>query len=382
MVTLKYFIDELLAETPGAVDRYGENLAREVIRRAPANCEVVGVVSQVTQDQEARLADRLHGITDIEVAKLSHKTLAKSWQHGLFTSVFGEGLYHAPSLFAPIRSADSGGAQQTVVTVADTRAWSHPEALAPAEVRWQKAQLKRAWQYADAVVTPTHALAEQVGELYDFRDRIRVIPGAAPLGLRLPDADKLRLEIEMRLNLPSDYILSLGPLDSYRGIERLIRALALPQLADAVLVHAGPDVLDDTTTLDAMCAEAGVARHRVRSLGVLSDAELAVVFHRATVFCLPTSYEGIGLSVMEAFRSGTPVVHTDLPALVEISQGASLQVSLRNPESFEQRLAIALSNVLHDVELQQTLTTAGYDRAPVYSWGYSGDLVWRLHADL
>ncbi|KAB1644748.1 glycosyltransferase family 4 protein [Gulosibacter chungangensis] len=381
MVTLKFFIDELLTETPGAGDRYAENLAREVIRRAPANCEVIGVVSQVSPEQESALFNRLHGITDIETAKLTRKALAKSWQHGLFTGVFGEGLYHAPSLFAPLREADSGGAQQTVVTVSDTRAWTHPEGLSPANIRWQKAQLKRAWQYADAVVTPTHALAEQVGELYDFRDRLRVIPGAAPLGLRVPDSDAMRQEIEMRLNLPSDYILSLGSLEPHRGIDRLIRALALPQLTDAVLVHAGSDIFGETS-IDQLCADAGVARHRVRALGYLTDAELAVAFHRATVFCLPASYEGIGLSVMEAFRSGTPVVHTDLPALEEISQGASLQVSLNNPDTFEQRLAIALSNVMHDVELQQTLTTAGYDRAPVYSWGYSGELVWRLHADL
>lgn len=381
MVTLKFFLDELLAETPGAVDRYAENLAREVIRRTPANCEVVGVVSQILPEQEAKLRDRLHGITDIEVSKLSHKTLAKSWQHGMFTNVFGEGLYHAPSLFAPLRSPDGNGAQQTIVTVTDTRAWTHPEGLTPASIRWQKAQLKRAWQYADAVVTPTHALAEQIGEIYDFRDRLRVVPGAAPLGVRLPENPQMAKEIEMRLNLPSDYILSLGSLEPHRGIDRLIRALALPQLANAILVHAGTDAFGETS-IDSLCEAAGVARHRVRCLGVLTDAELAVVLHRATVFCLPATYEGIGLSVLEAFRSGTPVVHTDLPALIEVSQGASLQVSLENPESFEHRLAIALSNVLHDDELQQTLTTAGYDRAPVYSWGYSGDLVWRLHADL
>lgn len=381
MVTLKFFLDELLAHTPGAVDRYAENLAREVIRRAPANCEVVGVVSQVTPEQEGRLLDRLHGLADIEVAKLNHKTLAKSWQHGLFTNVFGEGLYHAPSLFSPIRSSESSGAQQTVVSVTDTRAWVHPSGLTPTEVRWHKAQLKRAWQYADAVVTPSHALAEQVSELFDFRDRVRVIPGAAPVGVRLPENPQLKQELEMRLNLPNDYILSLGSLEPHRGIDRLIHALALPPLADSVLVHAGPDSYGETT-LDSLCAEAGVARHRVRSLGVLSDAELAIALHRATVLCLPVTYEGIGLAVMEAFHSGTPVVHTDLPALVEVSQGASLHVSLDNPDTFEQRLAIALSNVLHDVELQQTLTTAGYDRAPVYSWSHSGDLVWRLHADL
>ncbi|MGO1544669.1 MAG: glycosyltransferase [Gulosibacter sp.] len=381
MVTLNFFLDELIEPTLNASSRYAENLAREVIRRAPANCEVAGVVSLVDAEQVQQLYDRLNGIVEIQVSKLSHKALAKSWQHGMFTNTFGDGLFHAPSLYAPLRASDGGSDHQTVVTVTDTRAWTHPVGLASADIRWQKAQLKRAWQYADALVTPTHAVAEQIGEIYDFGDRLRVIPGAPALGIRIPQDQQRREELEMRLNLPSDFILTVGSLEPHRGIDHLIRALALPQLANAVLVHVGPEEHCETT-LDSLCAEAGVARHRVRSLGELTDAELAIVLNRATVFCLPALHEGIGLAVLEAFRAGTPVVHTDLPALVEVSQGASLQVSLQNPESFEQRLAIALSNVLHDVELQQTLTTAGYDRAPVYSWSYSADLVWRLHADL
>lgn len=381
MVTLNFFLDQLLGDVPGGIGRYAENLAREVIRRAPAGCEVAGLVSQIPSEEEQRLYDRFPGIAHIETSKLSRKALSKAWQHGFLTGVFGGGLFHAPSLFAPLRDPSSGDAHQTVVTVHDTVPWRHPDTLTPNGVRWHKAQLKRAWQYADAVVTPTHAVAEQVAELYDFGDRLRVIPGAASPDLRVPADEARRAEIEMRLNLPGEFILAVGTLEPRKGLDRLIRALAKPQLAGAVLVHAGPDGWGEVD-LDALCAEAGVERYRVRGLGYLTDEELAVVLDRATVFCMPSLDEGFGLPVLEAFRAGTPVVHTDVPALMEVSQGASLHVSLGDASTFERRLAIALSNVLHDVELQQQLTTAGYDRAPVYSWAYSADLVWRLHADL
>ena len=381
MVTLSFVIDQLTAEVPGGIGRYTENLAREVIRRAPDGCDVEGLTSAISLEQEHDLLDRLPGIAQIRASKLNRTALSKSWQHGLLTNAFGGGLIHAPSLFAPLRDPASGDPAQVVVTVHDAVPWTHPETLTKNGVRWHRAMLKRAHNYAAAIVTPTHAVADQLAERFDFGDRLRVIPGAATPTIALPDDPEAAEAIATRLALPADYILAIGTLEPRKGLDRLIAALARPELEDAVLVHAGPEGWGEVS-LDELCAEAGVDRSRVKNLGYVTDQELAVALDRATVFCMPSIDEGFGLPLIEAFRAGTPTVHTDVPALMEVSQGASLSVKQDDPDTFVERLALAVSNVLRDAELRDTLRVAGHDRSPFYSWAYSADLVWRLHAEI
>ncbi|MEF3322319.1 glycosyltransferase family 1 protein [Gulosibacter sp. GYB002] len=380
MVTLNFIVDQLTAEVPGGIGRYTENLAREVIRRAPHDCDVAGITSFVSDEQRSALLDRLPGLESVRMSRLNRRMLSQAWRRGVFTNSFGGGLFHSPSLLAPLRPLESGDPAQVVVTIHDIVPWTHPETLTPNGVRWHKAMLKRAWQYAAAVVTPTHAVAEQVAELHDFGDRLRVIPGAASPDIQLPD-EAAQHDIAQRFQLPETFILAIGTLEPRKGIDRLIQALAQPRLQDAQLVHVGPEGWGEVD-LSSLCAAAGVDRSRVRNLGYVSDAELAVVLDRATVLCMPSLDEGFGLPILEAFKAGTPVVHTDVPALMEVSQGASLHIGLGDEATFVERLSIALSNVLGDSELRETLTLAGQDRQPIYSWAYSADLVWQLHADL
>jgi glycosyltransferase involved in cell wall biosynthesis len=96
--------------------------------------------------------------------------------------------------------------------------------------------------------------------------------------------------------------------------------------------------------------------------------------------------------VLEAFSLGTPVVHSDAPALLEVSGGAGLAVelgALRNArnvddsgEGYESRLAEAIGRVVYDPGFAAELGTAGRDRAGLFSWRSSAEKVWQLHADL
>lgn len=381
MVTLKFVLDQLLAEVPGGIGRYSENLAREVIRRAPEGVEVTGLVAKASDDELEQLRAKFPTIGDIQSARMSRKALAKAWSHGMFTGTFGGGLIHAPSLFVPLHPPAAGEITQTVVTVHDTVPWTHPETLTPNGVRWHKAQLKRAWQYASAVVTPTHAVADQIQQIHNFGDRVRVVPGAASNDVVMPDDEARLNEIVSRFALPDTFILAVGTLEPRKGLDRLIQALADPALQDAVLVHAGPTGWGDVS-IESLCAQAGVDPARVRSLGFVANDELAVLYDRATVFCMPSLDEGFGLPLLEAFKAATPVVHSNVPALLEVAGDATLAVSLDDASTFVPRLARALANVLSDAELRETLSMSARDRAPLYSWEYSADLVWRIHADL
>ena len=379
MTTLRVIVDQIVAPIPGGIGRYTEELTRELIRAAPMGCSVSGIVSSSPEADYELIEILLPGLDGLFKSALARRELELAWQHG-FTRLPGSGMVHATGLFAPLFKHDrvNNVGEQIAVTIHDIIPWTNPEALSTRRLGWYKAMAKRAYKYADAVVVPTHAVASQLSEIHDFGDRVRVIGGAVSSKLTLPvDADARAA----RLDLPERFILSVGTLQPHKGITPLIQAMAHPQLRGYTLLIAGPE---GSQGLDVagIAAEAGLAADRVRALGYLADADLAVALDRASVFAFPSLAEGFGLPVIEAFNFGTPVVHSDDPAVLEVSAGAGLAVAREPAESYSARLAETIGTVLVDPALAGRMGFAGRDRARTFSWTDSAEKVWQLHADL
>jgi glycosyltransferase involved in cell wall biosynthesis len=380
MTTLRVIVDQVIAPVPGGIGRYAEELTRHLIETAPAGCDVEAVVSAASAAELDRLRTLLPGLVGLQRLPLPRRELSLAWQAGIVGSA-AHGLVHAPSVLAPLvrhdRSTSPG--QQTVVTVHDTVPWTHPETLTPHGVRFHKAMVRRAWKYADAVVVPTHAVANALNEIRRFDDRIRVIGGAPSGRLRIPVNDDLRAE---RLGLPERYVLAVGTLEPRKGLAHLIAGMTHPDAPrDIPLVIAGPDGWGDVD-VHTLAEQAGLAPERVKVLGRVDDADLAVVYDRATVFVFPSLAEGFGLPVIEAMHFGTPVVHSDDEAVREVASDAGVTVAREPLASYPERLAQAVFQVVNDRVLAERLAIAGPDRARMFDWRDSATETWQLHADL
>jgi glycosyltransferase involved in cell wall biosynthesis len=375
MTTLRVIVDEMLASAPGSVGRYTEELTRELIATAPRGCYVEAVVAASTEAEYATIEQRLPGLRALHKSSLARRELRAAWQHG-FTRLPGKGMVHATSLLAPLARHDRlNSGDQIAVTVHDTVAWSHPDSLSPRSVAWHKAMLKRAQRHADAIVVPSHAVAAQLSEIADFGNRVRVIGGAASTTLDVPvDAE----ERAARLTLPDDYVLAIGGLEPRKGIDQLVAAMS--RVHDVQLLVVGPD--PDDVALASAAASAGLDLARVRGLGTLSDGDLAVALDRASVFAYPNLEEGFGMPVLEAFSLGTPVVHSDAPALLELAVDAGVIVERGDDEGYAERFADGINSVLDDPALAERLAYSGSDRAKAFSWRGAAEKVWQLHADL
>ncbi|WP_104199848.1 glycosyltransferase family 1 protein [Cryobacterium sp. Y29] len=380
MITLRVVVDQMVAPVSGGTGRYTEELTRALIATAPAECDVEGIVSSSTPAQYQLIEAALPGLANLHKTSLARRELATAWALGV-TASSGTGLIHAPGLLAPLRRhnrADDG--TQIAVTLHDVLAWTHPSSLTPTTVAWTKGMLKRARKHADAIVVPSHAVARQLTEIMNLGDRVRVIGGAVGRRLVLPAIPMVEERLQA-LALPSQYILTSGSLDPRKAVTALITALGLPGAPDLPLIVLGPDTWGELD-LASVADEAGLAPGRVRALSGLSDSDLAVVIARASVFVYPSLEEGFALPIIEAFHLGTPVVHSDAPALLEAAGDAGVAVERSDPKEYPGRLVEAINRVLGDSVLRNRMSIFGGDRSRAFSWRDSAERVWQLHADL
>lgn len=376
MITLRVIVDEVTAVPNGGMSRYAEELTRQLIATAPRGSNVAGIVSASPEPDYAHLAERLPGLVDLYKSPLARRELAAAWAHG-FTRLPGAGMVHATSLLAPMHRhlPASGRNDQTVVTVHDAIAWTDPELLSSRQASWNRAMTKRAERFADAVVTPTHAVAEVLAENFAFGDRLRVIGGAPSSRLRPMRDDRERRE---RIGLHGDYLLTVAALDPRKGLDVLIEALArVPDIKLAVVGAAQ----GDADGIAELARDRGVDAERVVVLDALDDDDLAAVLQGATAFLQASRAEGFGLALVEALAFGLPVIHSDVPALQEVAADAGMVVSRGEPDEAE-RYAAAIQQVLDDTELRERLALGARDRSRAFSWRDSAEKVWQLHADL
>jgi glycosyltransferase involved in cell wall biosynthesis len=91
---------------------------------------------------------------------------------------------------------------------------------------------------------------------------------------------------------------------------------------------------------------------------------LPSVYRRASVFALPTLYEGFGWVFLEAMSCGVPIVSTKVGSNPEVLINRGLLVPPKNPEAF----AKAVERLLIDKKLRNQLKKNGENFAASLAW--------------
>ncbi len=155
-------------------------------------------------------------------------------------------------------------------------------------------------------------------------------------------------------------ILYVGVLRHYKGVDDLIRALALlPEPARLVIGGDGP-LRPDWERLGDRLGLTG----RIRFLGRVPDDELPALYQAADVFVLPAinRAEAFGTVLVEAMLCGLPCVTTEVgsgTSYVVEDAATGFVVPPRAPEA----LAQALRRLLADPSLRTRFGDAGRERA-------------------
>ncbi len=211
----------------------------------------------------------------------------------------------------------------------------------------------------DVFMTVSHNEADDARRLGLSRDVVALGNGRDPAVYHADAAARARLRAGFGTPEGRPVIVA---------VSRLVRAKGYPELAEAL--RAVPEAelwvvgqrleSDRGDDMLALLAAAGL-EDRLRLLGYRDD--VPAVLAASDIFVLPSYYEGLPMSVIEAMLTGLPVVASDLPGTREqvIPEVTGLLVPPRQAAP----LAAALQRLVHNPRLREAMGTAGRARALV-----------------
>jgi glycosyltransferase involved in cell wall biosynthesis len=151
-------------------------------------------------------------------------------------------------------------------------------------------------------------------------------------------------------------VVTIGRLDTQKGLPVLIRAISLVPEIRLKIVGDGPL----RPELESLVSSMRLGE-RVSFLGIRSN--VADILGAADAYAQSSEWEGFGLAAVEAMSSGLPLIISDVPGLRDVAADAGL----RFPPGNHVELAKHLARLSVDADLQQRLRKMSLARAKNFS---------------
>jgi len=314
----------------------------------------------------------------------------EAWQAAGLDGRFRWRTFKAPSLAWPLlagrrmsRAADVGLA---CTSYAITAPWRIPGAALvwdfvpferslhpPRGSGLERATLRIALRRCGALIAISATTRDELTRRYpSARAKALVAPPAAGniFSPRPREDDEQTLA---GLGVRRPYVLLTGTLEPRKNVPRVIEAFV--GLEEAVragwtLVLAGAPGWETQATFAAVAKQ----RDLVRTLGYVSDEELACLYRDAEVFCYLSLYEGFGMPVLEAMQSGTAVLTSSVSSMPEVGGEA---VRYADPLDIA-AIRNGLRELLVAPELRRRCASAGILRAKAFDWTVTARTVIRV----
>ena len=256
----------------------------------------------------------------------------------------------------------------SVVTVHDLGHRTYPGAHTTTQ-RWYLE-----WSTSYHVRCAAHLIADSEATKADLVRLYGATPGrvtVAYLGVDpalrpIRDRDLLSC-VCSKYGIEGPYLLYVGTLQPRKNLSRLIEAFGTLVREGAIdpdltLVLAGKRGWLSEGIL-AKAGEVGIAG-RVHLTGYVDDRDLAALYSGATLFVMPSLYEGFCLPVLEAMACGTPVACSNTSSLPEVVGDAAVTYDPHDVGD----MATAIGRVLAEEGLRAELVARGHERCTQFTW--------------
>lgn len=192
-------------------------------------------------------------------------------------------------------------------------------------------RLLRVYAGVDLFLTPSRFLGDVLVEAGLPASRVKHLPSFYPAVPQASDAAR------------GDYMLYFGRVSPEKGLDVLLRAMALLETRVPLLI-AGADVDGETARLQALATELGLSQ--IRFLGMQQRAALDGLIEGALFTVVPSRwYDNCPMSVLESFAHGKAVVGANIGGIPEqIVEGCGLLFAPGDAADLAQKLQTLLAD--------------------------------------
>ncbi len=214
-----------------------------------------------------------------------------------------------------------------------------------------------AGRVTDVFLTVSGAEARDARRLRIFASPVTIGNGRDPAIFRPDPAARARVRAEIGTPAGRVVIVAVSRLVRDKGFFEL--ATAMRKVPDAELWVVGDRLSSDRGEDVAGMLDAAGLGQRLRRLGYRHD--VPAILAAADVFTLPSYFEALPMSVIEAMLSGLPVVASDIsgPREQVVHGETGLLVAVRDADA----LAAGLRRLAGDAALRRRMGQAGRQRA-------------------
>lgn len=184
---------------------------------------------------------------------------------------------------------------------------------------------------------------------------------------KIKDNDR-KQQIRKKYNLPDKFLLYVGDVTWNKNLPNLLEAI---KKINIPLVMIGKALLEphfdrkNPWNQDLLKVQRLAEGNRnIIRLGFVPTEDLVFFYNIATLFVMPSFYEGFGLPILEAMSCGCPVITTKNGSLSEIADDAVYYVNAHEIDS----IAIGIKDVFENDDIQKLLSKKGQQQAKMFSW--------------
>jgi len=263
---------------------------------------------------------------------------------------------------------------KVIVTFHDMGIYKVPECYSTATILHNKVSYQLMAKKADKIIAVSDSIKKDLEEIFGAGKKTQMIHCGLDKRFfaELEAGDEKILE---KLGVDKKYILFLGTIEPRKNITRLLQAFA--EFKNKSINNKGEKNNSKFAYQLLLVGKNGwlakeywqIAKDLkiekdVIFAGYIIGDELLPILKKAEFLILPSLYEGFGMTVLESFAAGLPVIASDIPSIKEVAGEAARLVNPRDVSGITEAMLDFSSNL----EMRNKLAQKGLERAKDFDW--------------